>query len=120
MVLNEKIRYTEVLYFFVVHKADLRHTLAAVKLFAPPNPDLLRDSFETLWVCKFPGDEGIAVVDAKCITDVIGMIPFHQPGEEGDTTAEEFFAVEKITLMQFQTAIDENDNDDEQDGPVDT
>jgi hypothetical protein len=85
-------------------------------LFAPPDPDLLRDSFETLWVCRFPGDEGIVVVDAKSITDVIGMVPFHRHGEKGDTAAEEFFAVEKITLMHFQTTVDENDNDDEQDG----
>ena len=104
----------------MVLKGDLQHTLAAVKLFAPPNPDLLRDSFETLWVCRFPGDEGIVVVDARCITDVVGMVPFRRPGEAGNTAAEEFIAVEKITLMHFQTTLVANDNDDEQDGPVET
>ena|SRR5271154_4866316 len=118
MVFNEKIRYAEVLYFFVVLKGDRQHTLAAVKLFAPPDPDLLRDSFETLWVCRFPGDEGIVVVNATSITDVIGMVPFHRPGEKDDYAAEEFFTVEKITLMHFQTTVDANDNDDEQDGLI--
>ena len=120
MVFNEKIRYAEVLYIFIMHKGDLTHILVAVKLFVPPNPDFLRDSFETLWVCRFPDDEGIVVVNAKCITDVIEMVPFHRPSEEGGTAAEEFFAVEKITLMHFQTTVDADDNDDKQDGQVDT
>ena len=120
MIFNGKIHYAEVLYFFIIHKGDLQHALAAVKLFAPPDPNLLRNSFETLSICRFSGDEGIAIVDDKCITDVVGMVPFCQPGEDDDTAAGEFFAVEKITLMHFHATLDENDNDNEQGGPVDT
>ena len=99
-----------------MHKGDLQHTLAAVKLFVPPDPNLLRDLFETLWVCRFPGDEGIVIINAICITDIVGMVSFYQSGEEGDSVAEKFFALEKITLMHFQTTVDTNDNDDKQEG----
>ena len=57
MVFNDECRYAEILYFFVVQKDDLQHTLAAVQIFSLPDPRLLNESYGTLHVCRFPGSE---------------------------------------------------------------
>jgi len=82
-----------------------------VKIFSSPDPVILRESYGTLQVCQFPGEEGVVVIDAKSLTDVIGMVPFHGPGwRRGDT--EKFFPVEKMSLM---TSKNDDDNDEEDD-----
>jgi len=100
----------KVLYFFMVYKADLQHTLAAVRLFSLPDPHLLRESYGTLRVCKFPGKkgkEGVVVVDAKTLTDVVGMVPFSRPVQErDDSNQEEFFLIEKMSLTSTQLTED--------------
>ncbi|KAL0572505.1 hypothetical protein V5O48_009458 [Marasmius crinis-equi] len=48
-LLNGGHRFAEVLYFFLVKNGDIRYTLAAVKTFLLPNPDLLDKSYNTLW-----------------------------------------------------------------------
>ncbi len=105
MLYNGDHHYAEVLYFFVVHKGDIQHTLATVKTFSPPNLDLLRESYGILRVCRFPSKEGVVVVDAKCITDVVGMVPFHRLGHEG---GKEFFPIEKMSLTSIQTTEDDD------------
>jgi hypothetical protein len=109
MIFNGEHRYAEVLYFFVVQKDDIQHTLAAVKMFTLPDPLLLNESYGTLHVCKFLHDEGVEVVDAKCLTDVIGMVPFSRPVQErGDLDQGEFFPIEKISLTSTQIPDDDD------------
>ncbi|KAF8487273.1 hypothetical protein DFH94DRAFT_620283, partial [Russula ochroleuca] len=50
-------------------------TLAAVQTFTRPDPQLLKESYGTLHVCRFPGEEGLVVVDVKCLTDIVRMVP---------------------------------------------
>jgi hypothetical protein len=45
----------------------------------------------------------VVVVDAKSFMDVVGMVPFRQPMQEGgDSDQEEFFLIEKISLTSTQ------------------
>ena len=107
MVYNGECCYAEVLYFFIVHKGDLQHTLAAVQLFGLPDPKILEESYGTLQVCRIPGEEGAVVVDAKGITDVIEMVPFNRPVQErGDSNQQECFPIKKISLTSTQITED--------------
>ena len=109
MIFNDERRYAEVLYFFVVHKDDLQHTLAAVQIFALPDSRLLKESYGTLRVCRFPGEEGVVVVDAKSLTDVVGMVPFCRHAQErGDLSQGEYFPIEKMSLTCTQITDDDD------------
>lgn len=96
----------------MVHKANLQHTLAVVQIFALPDPNILKESYGTLHVCQFPGEEGVVVVDAKSVTDVVGMIPFTRPVQEGgELNQREFFPIEKISLASTQIAEDDDEQE---------
>ena len=110
MVFNGERRYAEVLYFFMVYKGDIQHTLAAVHIFSLPDPQLLKESYGTLHVCRFPGEEGLVVVDAKSLTDVVGMVPFHRPVPGGgDPNQGEFFPIEKMSLSSTESIEDDDE-----------
>jgi len=70
------LHFAEVLYFFLVTKNDLQYTLAAVYAFSDPDPHVLEVSYRTLRLCTYLGVNGIRIIDAKWIMDVIGMVPF--------------------------------------------
>lgn len=107
MIFKGKRRYAEVLYFFAIHKDNLQHILAAVKMFSLPDPDILIESYQTLYVCK--SSESVEVVDAKSLTDVVGMIPFHRHGEQrGGLDQGEFFLIEKMSLTSIQMSEDDD------------
>jgi hypothetical protein len=109
MIFNGERCYAEVLYFFVVQKDDIQHTLAAVQMFTLPDPLLLNESYGTLHVCRFLCEEGVEVVDAKSLTDVVGMVPFSRPAQErGDLHQGEFFPIEKISLTSTQITEDDD------------
>jgi hypothetical protein len=79
MVFDGKHRYAEILCFFIVHKGDLQHTL---QIFGLSDLHLLKESYKTLHVCKFPGEEDVIVVDVKSITDIVKMVSFSQHTQE--------------------------------------
>ena len=109
MVFDGKHCYAEILYFFIVHKGDLQHTLATVQIFSLSDPHLLKESYRMLYVCKFLSEKGVIVVDAKSITDIVGMVSFSQHTQErGDLNQREYFPIEKMSLTSIQ--IIDNDN----------
>ncbi|KAG7093185.1 hypothetical protein E1B28_006874 [Marasmius oreades] len=91
-----QIRYAEVLYYFNVIKENTRFTLAVITTFSPPNAEILQKSFKTLKVCS-EGDS-VTIIDAKWIIEVVGMIPFQQPGLAWDNKeeADQYFVLEKL------------------------
>jgi hypothetical protein len=92
--------FAEVLYFFLVTKDNLQYTLAAVRMFAEADPQILEESYGTLHVCKYIGGNNVQIIDAKWITDVVGMVPFqHIRGEETYTEGKQYFAVEKMSAV---------------------
>ena len=113
MVISGECRYAEVLFFFLIQKDDIQHTLAAVQIFSLPDSRLLNESYGTLHVCRFPGEGGVVVVDVKTLTDVVGMVPFSWPVQErGDSNIKEFFPVENISLTSTQIMEDNDDSHD--------
>ncbi|KAK1215025.1 hypothetical protein PQX77_022375 [Marasmius sp. AFHP31] len=99
--------FAEVLYYFNIAKRGIRYTLAMIKLFSPPDEEVLDKSLRVLHVCRKQGT--LTVVDAKWITEVIAMVPFRPPTvawNEGET--DQYFVVEKIFSNLVNTQ--ENDN----------
>jgi hypothetical protein len=50
--------------------------LAAINLFMEANSQVFKKSYKTLYLCTFLGTNGIQIVNAKWITDVVGIVPF--------------------------------------------
>ncbi|KAF8235297.1 hypothetical protein L208DRAFT_1257586, partial [Tricholoma matsutake] len=47
--------FTEVLYFFLAAKYNAQCTLVAVKMFADADPDVFKESYGMLHLCKYLG-----------------------------------------------------------------
>ena len=116
IIVENICKYAEVGYFFAAERNGLQHTLALVRLYDDPDPDLLQLSYNTLKLCSFLGDNGLAVIDAKWIETVIGMIPFTR--RKGRTLpSEEYFVLEKMTLgSQGSASLDGDEGDEKQEG----
>jgi hypothetical protein len=95
-------------------KNDLRYTLAAVKMFADADPNVLKKSYGTLHLCTYLGTNGIRIVDAKWITDVIGMVPFeYTHGEINYSEGKQYFAVEKMSAIMIGKGDTDNPDEEE-------
>jgi hypothetical protein len=93
-------RFSEILYFFLVTKNGLRYTLAAVNMFAEADPRVFNESYGTLHLCRYLGTNGIQIVDAKWIMDVVKMVPFEYTHEETNySEGTQYFAVEKMSAV---------------------
>ena len=81
-------------------------------MFADADPDMLKESYGTLHLCTYLGENGIRIVDAKWITDVVGMVPFeYTQGETNYSEGRRYFAVEKMSSVLIQRG--DTDNPDE-------
>jgi hypothetical protein len=68
---------------------------ALVSVYSRPDPTILSDSFQTLWACKYRGDDNLQVISTRSIVSVISMQPLPPlPGEDNDF----WFVVEKSGL----------------------
>jgi hypothetical protein len=68
---------------------------AVISQYSPPDEDILEDSYHTLWVCSYAGDQNLKVIPTSTILSVISMQPL--PRKDGD--AENlWFVVEKSGL----------------------
>lgn len=84
--------FAEVQYYFQMIINNEVRSLALVSVYSPPDRDILSESYNTLWACRYQGDEGLKAVDVKSITAVISMPPL--PGGPDGT----FFVLEKPGL----------------------
>lgn len=57
--------------------------------------DLLRESYNTLWACLYPGRESLVLIPVDQLVSVVSMQPM--PKKEGDPD-NLFFVVEKSGL----------------------
>jgi hypothetical protein len=94
LVLDGVTQYAEVLYYFFVENKDLWYTLAAVKMYSPPDPQILEDTYSTTKVCRLLGDDGVKIVDVKWIREVVAMIPFTCSGRHSDSS--EYYLLEDM------------------------
>ena len=59
-----------------------------------PHSELLHISSNTLYSCKYKGDNALRFIDAKMIQAVVAMVP-HTPTIGHQEPSERFFLVEK-------------------------
>jgi hypothetical protein len=84
--------FAEVQYYFQMVVNDKEKALALVSIYSPLDRDILKESYNTLWVCTYCGDQALKVVDVKSIMAVISLPPL--PGGPDGT----FFLTEKPGL----------------------
>jgi hypothetical protein len=102
--LDGTVFYSEVIFFFQATIHDHTRTLALVSDYSPPDLDLLRHSYETLWTCRYQGADNLRVVDVKNIQSVVAIVPF--PFQH-----EKFFVGEKLGLeVTALGGVEEEDN----------
>jgi hypothetical protein len=81
-------------------------------MFSEADPKMFAESHETLHVCKYLGQNGVRVIDAKWITSVVGMVPFKSVrGEMGYAEGKLYFAVEKMSAVLIGSDGDDGDRD---------
>jgi hypothetical protein len=59
--------------------------------YSPPDLELLRYSYETIWACRYQGAEGLCVVDVRDIHSVVAVVPLPRQMNV-------FFVAEKLGL----------------------
>jgi hypothetical protein len=69
------LQYGEVQYFFQATVHNCTKTLALQSTYSPPDQELLRRSFNTLWTCRYQGAEALRVIDVTDIHSVVAMVP---------------------------------------------
>lgn len=82
-------------YFVLENDEQDLEAYAVISQYSSPDADILEDSYHTLWVCSYFGDQNLKVIPTSTILSVISMQPL--PRKEGD--AENlWFVVEKSGL----------------------
>jgi hypothetical protein len=90
----------------------VQYTLAAVQIFSDADQEVFAESYGTLHICKYLGRNGIRIIDAKWITDVVGMVPFKFVcGEMGYAEGKQYFAVEKMSAVLIGRSDGDEDGD---------
>ena len=89
------IRFAEVKYYFMKIFGGTSKALAIISLYSLPDEYLLHRTYDTLCVCRYQGEEDIAVINAKSILSVVATVPF--PFLVGGHS-DQFFIIEQIGL----------------------
>ena len=82
-------------------------------MFSDPDPYVLEESYRTFRLCTYLGANGTRIIDAKWITDVVGMVPFKYTQRETNfSDGKEYFVVEKMSTVFIRK--DDTDNPEEE------
>lgn len=112
--------FGEIQFFFRARVNNEEQTLALISVYGPPDDELLEESYDTLWACRYHGEDNFQVVNAKQLLSVVAMVPFTPPaialdGEElGEYGEEWYFVVEKPGLEVFGLREDNEEQADEE------
>ena len=85
-------------YYFPATINAQRKALALISLFSPPDNELRTKSRDTLWVCRYRGDESLLVVDASSIHSVVSMVPFLPLNHPNISDCDLFFVNQDLGL----------------------
>ena len=102
--LNGHVEYAEIQFYFLHFTSDdpdeapLPHALVSV--YSRPVQEILVDSSNTLWACRYRGDDNLQVVDVSSIMACVSMQPL--PPAPGDSGEQLWFVVEKLGLEDIQ------------------
>jgi len=98
MNIDGRVEISEVqFYFFTAGEAEGDNLIpyALVSLYGCPDKDMLEESCNTLWACRYRGPDALRVVSISSILTVVSMQPLPQlPGDPEDL----WFVVEKSGL----------------------
>lgn len=112
---NGKIEFAEVQFYFLLFTTDKADETplpyALVSMYSQPNQELLRESSNTLWACKYSGDDNLRVVDLSTITACVSMQPLPPLPTDTDRL---WFVVEKSGLDDDQLTGFDGQLDNEQ------
>jgi hypothetical protein len=75
-----------------------------------PDEALRQYAQGVLTVCKYQGEQSLAVIEIESISAVVGMVPFHEQVESHDPR---FYLAERLGLDVYDsgTIIGEDDDD---------
>ncbi|KAF8871855.1 hypothetical protein BD779DRAFT_1613874 [Infundibulicybe gibba] len=100
------LQYGEVQYFFRAFIRGFQKPLALVSLYSPPDMELLHQSHDTVWACRYQGMGSLHIIDVQSILSVVGMIPMpHHP------VPNTRFVAEKLGLDVADLDVDHPDWD---------
>ncbi|KAJ7936767.1 hypothetical protein B0H13DRAFT_1853188 [Mycena leptocephala] len=112
--------YAEVQFFFQAEIDEETRTLALIRRYASPDPELLDISSNTLWVSEeLDDDTEMQVIEVQSISSVVGMVPFddgrvfvvHKMGLEiGSLGGEEEIDTENYSFESFWTRENQDHN----------
>lgn len=111
-------------YYFRLAFGEEVHGLALISVFSPPDLQLLRESFQTVYKCHYQGEDALLAIDIKQIESVVAMIPYYKVTPDGELQipGTEYFLMEKIGLditalesLVGQREADEGDDDGDDD-----
>ena len=119
--LNGHVEYAEIQFYFLHFTSDDPDEAplprALVSVYSHPVQEILVDSSNTLWACRYRGDDNLQVVDVSSIMACVSMQPL--PPAPGDSGERLWFVVEKLGLEDIQLTGYEEPLDCEQ-CPTDT
>jgi hypothetical protein len=102
--LNGQIEYAEVQFYFLHFSSDNLDEVplcyALVSVYSCPVQEILVESSNTLWACRYHGDDGLQVVNLLSIMAYVSMQPL--PPAPGDSSEALWFVVEKSGLEDIQ------------------
>ncbi|KAH8100778.1 hypothetical protein BXZ70DRAFT_892365 [Cristinia sonorae] len=105
--------FGEVRFLFRLEIRGEIRTLAVVSMYSDIDKVLFEESFKTLAVCSYQGDEGLAIVDVRWIESVVSMQPLPMTREEAaaenaqEKYGNRWFVGERpgLDIAQFMTVI---------------
>jgi hypothetical protein len=112
--LNGQIEYAEVQFYFLHFTTDeageVPRPYALVSMYSRPIQELMVESSNTLWACRYRGNDDLRVIDLSCIVACVSMQPL--PPAPSDTEHGLWFVVEKSGLEDVQlTGFEEHQAD---------
>jgi hypothetical protein len=95
--------FAKVHYFFRLKFDSTIHTLAVGSLFAAPDPNLLEQSYSTVYSCQYQANSVIAF-HVKTVEALVAMIPYFRITDDFKVETPEniYFLVEKPGLDTFK------------------
>lgn len=72
---HDVVYFAEVRFYFVKTFGGEQQAFALVSLYSPPDENLLRDTYNTLAVCAYQGEEALMIINVKSILSVVAMVP---------------------------------------------
>ena len=107
---NNEERFGEVCFFYRIKIGENQwQPVALISLYSAPDPTLLEESSGTLLVCRYHGDQSLALVEAQAVKSVVAMVPFMEKPGGGAPRCHggRFFVVEKPGLSLAELGMEE-------------